>query len=138
MDRIREVRIIYDNFLGMNQQVGLQFGFDWLGYIITGVQFAALIEEAMTEDDVFGTKLGYKTRAGAMFGLYVGGQLPIQVGKYMLVPRITQSAGAGPMKTGNIYGGYSHGYAYRARLAYPVQLRGLGPGTSLRDGLAVD
>lgn len=107
MDRIREVRLIYDNFLGMNQQVGLQFGFDWLGYIITGVQFAALIEEAMTEDDVFGTKLGYKTRAGAMFGLYVGGQVPIQVGKHMLVPRITQSAGAGPMKTGNIDGGFA-------------------------------
>ncbi|MBQ4394287.1 MAG: trypsin-like peptidase domain-containing protein [Paludibacteraceae bacterium] len=107
MDRIREVRLIYDNYLGMNQQVGLQFGFDWLGYIITGVQFAALIEEAMTEDDVFGTKLGYKTRAGAMFGLYVGGQVPIQVGKHMLVPRITQSAGAGPMKTGNIDGGFA-------------------------------
>lgn len=107
MDRIREVRLIYDNYLGMNQQVGLQFGFDWLGYIITGVQFAALIEEAMTEDDVFGTKLGYKTRAGAMFGLYVGGQVPIQVGKHMLVPRITQSAGAGPMKTGNINGGFA-------------------------------
>ena len=107
MDRIREVRLIYDNFLGMNQQVGLQFGFNWLGYIATGVQITALIEEAMTEDDVFGTKLGYKTRAGAMFGLYVGGQLPIQVGKHMLVPRITQSAGAGPMKTGNIYGGFA-------------------------------
>ena len=107
MDRIREVRIIYDNFLGMNQQVGLQFGFDWLGYIATGVQITALIEEAMTEDEIFATKLGYKTRAGAMFGLYVGGQLPIQVGKHMLVPRITQSAGAGPMKTGNIYGGFA-------------------------------
>ena len=67
----------------------------------------ALIEEAMTEDEIFATKLGYKTRAGAMFGLYVGGQLPIQVGKHMLVPRITQSAGAGPMKTGNIYGGFA-------------------------------
>ena len=107
MDRIREVRIIYDNFLGMNQQVGLQFGFDWLGYIATGVQITALIEEAMTEDEIFATKLGYKTRAGAMFGLYVGGQLPIQVGKHMLVPRITQSAGAGPMETGNIYGGFA-------------------------------
>ena len=116
MDRIRDVRLIYDNFLGMNQQVGLQFGFDWLGYIATGVQITALIEEAMTEDEIFATKLGYKifatklgykTRAGAMFGLYVGGQLPIQVGKHMLVPRITQSAGAGPMKTGNIYGGFA-------------------------------
>lgn len=107
MDRIRDVRLIYDNFWGMNQQVGLQFGFDWLGYIATGVQITALIEEAMTEDEIFATKLGYKTRAGAMFGLYVGGQLPIQVGKHMLVPRITQSAGAGPMKTGNIYGGFA-------------------------------
>ena len=101
------VRLVYDNYLGMNQQVGLQYGFDWLGYIATGVQITALIEEAMTEDDVFATELGYKTCAGAMFGIYVGGQVPIQVGKYMLVPRITQSAGAGPMKTGNIYGGFA-------------------------------
>ena len=98
---------VYDNYLGMNQQVGLQVGHDWLGYIATGVQITALIEEAMTEDEIFATKLGYKTRAGAMFGIYLGGQLPIQVGKYMLVPRITQSAEAGPMKTGNIYGGFA-------------------------------
>lgn len=107
MDNMNHVRLVYDNYLGMNQQVGLQVGHDWLGYIATGVQITALIEEAMTEDETFGTKKGYKTRAGAMFGLYVGGQLPIQVGKYMLVPRITQSAGAGPMKTGNIYGGFA-------------------------------
>ena len=107
MDNMNHVRLVYDNYLGMNQQVGLQVGHDWLGYIATGVQITALIEEAMTEDEIFATKLGYKTRAGAMFGIYVGGQLPIQVGKYMLVPRITQSAGAGPMKTGNIYGGFA-------------------------------
>jgi len=107
MDNMNHVRLVYDNYLGMNQQVGLQVGHDWFGYIATGVQITALIEEAMTEDAVFATKLGYKTRAGAMFGIYLGGQLPIQVGKYMLVPRITQSAGAGPMKTGNIYGGFA-------------------------------
>ena len=107
MDNMNHVRLVYDNYLGMNQQVGLQVGHDWLGYIATGIQITALIEEAMTEDEIFATKLGYKTRAGAMFGLYVGGQLPIQVGKHMLVPRITQSAGAGPMKTGNIYGGFA-------------------------------
>ncbi len=92
MDHINYVRLVYDNYLGMNQQVGLQVGHDWLGYIATGVQITALIEEAMTEDEIFATKLGYK---------------PIQVGKYMLVPRITQSAEAGPMKTGNIYGGFA-------------------------------
>lgn len=107
MDHINHVRLVYDNYLGMNQQVGLQVGHDWWGYIATGVQITALIEEAMTEDEIFATKLGYKTCAGAMFGIYLGGQLPIQVGKYMLVPRITQSAGAGPMKTGNIYGGFA-------------------------------
>lgn len=107
MDNMNHVRLVYDNYLGMNQQVGLQVGHDWFGYIATGVQITALIEETMTEDEIFATKLGYKTRAGAMFGIYVGGQLPIQVGKHMLVPRITQSAGAGPMKTGNIYGGFA-------------------------------
>ena len=107
MDNMNHVRLVYDNYLGMNQQVGLQVGHDWLGYIATGVQITALIEDAMTEDEIFATKLGYKTRAGAMFGIYLGGQLPIQVGKYMLVPRITQSAEAGPMKTGNIYGGFA-------------------------------
>lgn len=107
MDNRSHVRLVYDNYLGMNQQVGLQIGHDWLGYIANGVQITALIEEAMTEDETFGTKLGYKTRAGAMFGIYLGGQLPIQVGKQMLVPRITQSAGVGPMKTGNIYGGFA-------------------------------
>ena len=107
LDHISHARLVYDNFLGLNQQAGLQVGHDWWGFLSTGIQITALIEEAMTEDEIFATKLGYKTRAGAMFGIYVGGQLPIQVGKYMLVPRITQSAGAGPMKTGNIYGGFA-------------------------------
>lgn len=101
------VRLVYDNYLGLNQQVGVQFGHDFWGYIATGVQVTALIEEAMKEDEVYGSKLGYKTCAGAMFGIYVGGQIPIQVGKHILAPRITQSAGAGPMKTGNIYGGFA-------------------------------
>ncbi len=98
---------MYNNYLGMNQQAGIQFGFDWLGYISTGVQFSALIAEPMTEEPETGAKLGYQTRAGVIFGLYVGGQLPIAVGKHIIAPRITQSAGAGPMKTGNIYGGFA-------------------------------
>ena len=107
LDHRRHVRLVYDNYLGMNQQTGAQFGFEWLGYIATGVQITALIAQPMTEDPVTGAKLGYETRAGAMFGLYVGGQIPIAIGKYILAPRITQSAGAGPMKTGNIYGGFA-------------------------------
>lgn len=107
LDHRRHVRLVYDNYLGMNQQVGAQFGFEWLGYIATGVQVTALIAQPMTEDPVTGAQLGYKTRAGAMFGLYIGGQIPIAVGKHILAPRITQSAGAGPMKTGNINGGFA-------------------------------
>ena len=107
LNYISHVRLVYDNFFGINQQVGIQAGHDWWGYFSTGVQITALIEEAMTEDEIFGTKKGYKTCAGALFGIYIGGQLPFQVGKHLLVPRITQSAGGGPMKTGNIYGGYA-------------------------------
>ena len=107
MDHIKHVRLMYDNYLGMNQQAGIQFGFDWLGFISTGVQFSALIAEPMTEEPETGAKLGYQTRAGVMFGLYVGGQLPIAVGKHIIAPRITQSAGAGPLNTGNIYGGFA-------------------------------
>ena len=107
MNHIKHVRLMYNNYLGMNQQAGIQFGFDWLGYISTGVQFSALIAEPMTEEPETGAKLGYQTRAGVIFGLYVGGQLPIAVGKHIIAPRITQSAGAGPMKTGNIYGGFA-------------------------------
>lgn len=97
--------MLYDNYFSINQQVGVQLGYDWLGYFATGIQFSALIVNAMTEDEVTGSKLGYKNCFGAMFGLYLGGQVPIAVGKYILAPRVVQSAAAGPMKTGNIYGG---------------------------------
>ena len=107
MNHVKHVKLTYDNYLGINQQVGVQFGCDWLGYITTGVQISALIAEPMTENPDTGTKLGYNTRVGAMFGLYIGGQIPISVGQYILVPRITQSASAGPIKTGNIHGGYA-------------------------------
>lgn len=107
LSRKKHVRLFYDNYIGVNQQVGGQIGFSWLGFIEQGVQISALITDVMTEDPDYGTELGYKTRVGAMFGLYIGGQIPIAVGKYMLVPRITQSACGGPMKTGNIYGGFA-------------------------------
>ena len=71
------------------------------------MQVSALVVDVMTEDATWGTPEGYKKRVGVMFGLYMGGQLPISVGKYMLVPRITQSAGAGPIKTGNVKGGFA-------------------------------
>ena len=107
LDHRKHVRLVYDNYLGSNQQAVLQFGYDWLGFLETGVQISALFMEAMTEDKTFGTPLGYKTCVGAIFGFYAGGQLPINVGKFLLVPRITQSAGVGPMKTGNVNGGFS-------------------------------
>ena len=58
-----------------------------------------------------------------MFGLYVGGQLPIQIGNHILAPRITQSAGAGPMKTGNIDGGFAISADTRVGLDWHIPLK---------------
>ena len=88
--------LVYDNYLGMNQVVGIQFGHDWLGFVTTGIQVNALIAE--TEKS--GTRT---TNAGPLFGLYLGAQIPIQVGKYILAPRITQSAAAGPFFIGDAF-----------------------------------
>lgn len=96
MDNMNHVRLVYDNYLGMNQQVGLQVGHDWLGYISTGVQIAALMAEAVNSGQ-------QALNAGPMFGLYLGGQVPIQVGKFILAPRITQSASAGPFFNGDAF-----------------------------------
>lgn len=106
LEHRNHVYAVYDNYIGLNQQVGVQVGHDWLGMISTGIQITALMADVMTEDEVTGKKLGYKLRAGAMFCAYLGVQVPIVVGNCLLVPRITQSGGAGPMKTGNINGGF--------------------------------
>ena len=88
--------LVYDNYLGMNQVVGIRFGHDWLGFVTTGIQVNALIAE--TEKS--GTRT---TNAGPLFGLYLGAQVPIQVGKFILAPRITQSAAAGPFFIGDAF-----------------------------------
>ena len=88
--------LIYDNYLGMNQMVGIQIGHEWFGFLTTGIQVNALLAE--TE------KSGTRTvNAGPMFGLYLGAQVPIQVGKFILAPRINQSAAAGPFFNGDAF-----------------------------------
>ena len=101
------VRLFYDNYFGMNMQPGFQAGYEIRGFAVMGVQFSSLLLSAMTLDEVFGTKTGYKLSPGYMFGLYLGGQLPISVGKHILAPRIMQSAAAGPQKTGSLEGGFA-------------------------------
>ena len=123
MNHTNSIRLIYDNFLGKNQQVGIQAEHAWWGYVITGIQITVLIEEAMKEDEIFGTKIGYKNSVGGMFNAYVGGQLPIQIGNHILAPRITQSAGAGPMKTGNIDGGFAISADTRVGLDWHIPLK---------------
>lgn len=81
----------YDNYLGMNQQAGLQLGYEFMGYLLTGLQINAVVLQTPT----------MKNDAGATFGLYLGGQVPISVGKYILAPRLTQSFGIGPIKKAN-------------------------------------
>ena len=90
LENINHFYLIYDNYLGMNQMVGIQIGHEWFGFLTTGLQVNALLAE--TE------KSGTRTvNAGPMFGLYLGAQVPIQVGKFILAPRINQSAAAGPL-----------------------------------------
>lgn len=115
-------RLFYDNYLGMNMQPGFQIGYDMWRFMNFGFQFSVLLTDAMTEDPTFGTKKGYKLRPAYMFGLYLGGQLPIAVGKYILAPRIVQSASAGPQPTGNIYGGFAIMTDTRAGLDWHIPL----------------
>lgn len=96
MENTNHFYLIYDNYLGMNQIAGIQLGHDWLGFITTGVQVTALIAEA----EASGTQA---INAGPMFGVYLGAQVPIQVGKFILAPRINQSASAGPFFNGDAF-----------------------------------
>lgn len=93
MDNMNHIHLIYDNYFGMNQIAGIQFGHDWLGFITTGLQVTALISETQKSSTPV-------ISAGPLFGVYLGAQIPIQVGKYILAPRINQSAAAGPFFNG--------------------------------------
>ena len=96
LENINHFYLIYDNYLGMNQIVGIQIGHEWFGFLTTGIQVNALLAETM--------KSGKQAlNAGPMFGLYLGAQVPIQVGKYILAPRINQSAAAGPFFNGDAF-----------------------------------
>ncbi len=96
MDNMNHFHLIYDNYFGMNQIAGIQFGHDWLGFITTGLQVTALISETQKSSTPV-------ISAGPLFGVYLGAQLPIQVGKFILAPRINQSAAAGPLLNGDAY-----------------------------------
>ena len=96
LENINHFYLIYDNYLGMNQIVGIQIGHEWFGFLTTGIQVNALLAETM--------KSGKQAlNAGPMFGLYLGAQVPIQVGKFILAPRINQSAAAGPFFNGDAF-----------------------------------
>ncbi len=96
LENISHFYLIYDNYLGMNQMVGFQIGHEWFGFLTTGLQVNALLAETM--------KSGKPAlNAGPLFGLYLGVQVPVQVGKYILAPRINQSAAAGPFFNGDAF-----------------------------------
>ena len=90
MDNTNHFLLLYDNYLGLNQMVGIQIGHDWRGFITTGMQIAALMAETQKSDSP--KAIG----VAPMFGICLGGQLPVQVGKFILAPRITQSVSGGP------------------------------------------
>ncbi len=100
MECNNQFRIVYDNYLGKNQQVGIQFGHDWGGYVPTGLEVTSFLLDPPTGS----AKPLY---AGVLFGVYLGGQVPIAVGTHILVPNVTQSAKAGPLITGSFGGSYA-------------------------------
>ncbi len=106
LDSRNHLHLIYDNYFGVNQQITVRMGHDWGGYVITGVQVSVLLVDAMKEGEM-SEPLGYQTCAGVLFGGYLGGQVPIQVGKYILVPNITQGAAGGFLATGSFENGYA-------------------------------
>ncbi len=106
------ILVRYANYFGYNQKAGIAIEQDWrAGFVTTGVYVDALFanvqvyNDMMIYDDVR-DQYSFENRAGAVFGVYLGFQVPITVGKHILVPRITQSAGGGPIKTNSTNGGY--------------------------------
>lgn len=102
MENRNSVQLLYDNFMGLNQRVSITFEHAWLGYIITGFTLGVPIVECRKKADIWGesTEPEYKLTAGFNGGVVLGGQLPINIKKYLLVPRVTQNVGVGPMFDG--------------------------------------
>ena len=96
MESTNHFHLVYDNYMGLNQIAGIQLGHDWLGFITTGLQVTALIGETQKSD-------APTISAGPLFGVYLGAQVPIQVGKFILAPRINQTAAAGPFMNGDAF-----------------------------------
>ena len=86
-DSNNQLRLLYDNYFRKNQQITLQWGYQIRGYFLMGLQVSALLAENNTA----------QMNVGPMFGAFIGGQLPISVGKFILAPRLTQSASGGPL-----------------------------------------
>ncbi|MBO7346804.1 MAG: hypothetical protein J6U29_04490, partial [Bacteroidales bacterium] len=91
------VSLVYDNYFGISQQAGIQYGYDWWGYFATGTKLSLFLLKFETEDD-------YDISLGTAFEIFLGGQVPISVGKHILAPRVTQSVGFAIL-----LGGYDEG-----------------------------
>ncbi|MBO4541849.1 MAG: trypsin-like peptidase domain-containing protein [Bacteroidales bacterium] len=86
LEHCSNVSLVYDNYFGISQQAGIQYGYDWWGYFATGTKLSLFLLKFETEDD-------YDISFGTAFEIFLGGQVPISVGKFILAPRITQSVG---------------------------------------------
>lgn len=107
MDHLKILRFSYENFLSNDHQLSVQFGFDWLGFIPMGVMINPVLVHCQRVDELYSKKYNdYPLRVGVVFGAFIGGQIPISVGNHILVPRITQSAGGGPLISKNPNGGF--------------------------------
>lgn len=106
------ILVRYANYFGYNQKAGIAIEQDWrIGFVTTGMYVDALFANVRVYNDMMiydnpEDQYSFENRAGAVFGVYLGFQVPITVNKHILVPRITQSAGGGPLKTNDTNGGY--------------------------------
>lgn len=101
MENTNGIRVVYENFFGADQQVSFQAEHDWIGYIVTGLEFKANFLKIRDKSDPTSGTISiepiYNRHTAVLFGLYLGGQVPIAIDKYLLIPRITQSFGVGPI-----------------------------------------
>lgn len=93
LDSKANFRVIYDNFFGMNQRAGLAFEYDWLGFIVTGLELSVPMWKCDVIDPM--DEVTNKLCAGISGGPFLGAQIPINVRDYILIPRVTQNASVG-------------------------------------------
>ena len=101
MENRASVSINYENFFNSNQRIHVDFSYAWLGYIVTGFELGVpLWKCAHTDAYSISGSNEYKLSPGISGGLFLGGQIPIYIRRFLLIPRITQGVTVGTIISG--------------------------------------